>query len=340
MDNNTEIVNKSELLNQKGKLNQTGWMRKPLLSYNREQIAVGWHRIKEWDYFAILSDEFGITLTIADLGIMSLFNVVWLDFKEKTFISKEETKLFSKGKTNLPHTSTSGITSYQGKNLSIHLDRNAGNFTLSIDFKNYSKGDLVAKFELNFDPNADSIVMSTPWKNKPKHFYYNQKINCIDVNGTVKIGEETIVFPTNNSFAVLDWGRGVWPYRDTWYWGSASGRLNGKLFGFNIGYGFGDPKGTENMIFYDGIGHKLDIVEFHIDSNNFLNSWKFTSNDGRFNMEFQPIIDRNSVVNLLIFKSVQHQVFGYFSGFVILDNNEKLSVNNFLGFAEKVYNRW
>ena len=159
--------------------------------------------------------------------------------------------------------------------------------------------------------------------------------------GKVKYGNKEHSFEKENSFAVLDWGRGVWPYRDIWYWGSASGIQDGVSVGFNIGYGFGDTSAaTENIFYYDNKGHKLDQITFHIDESDYLKPWKFTSNDGRFEMDFEPIIDRNSKVNLLIFKSVQHQVFGYFTGKVILDDGTEVRVNKLLGFAEKVINRW
>ncbi|TFF96878.1 MAG: DUF2804 domain-containing protein, partial [Promethearchaeota archaeon] len=113
------------------------------------------------------------------------------------------------------------------------------------------------------------------------------------------------------------------------------------LIGFNIGYGFGDTsKATENIIFYDGVGHKLDKITFHFDEDDYLKPWKFTSNDGRFEMDFEPIIDRSSKFNLLVLKSIQHQVFGYFSGKMILDDGQEIEVSRLLGFAEKVYNKW
>ena len=83
------------------------------------------------------------------------------------------------------------------------------------------------------------MVICTPF-NKPGHFYYNQKINCMRASGAVRIGEEEYRFEPDSSFGVLDWGRGVWTYHNTWYWGSASGLVDGVDFGFNIGYGFGD----------------------------------------------------------------------------------------------------
>lgn len=139
---------------------------------------------------------------------------------------------------------------------------------------------------------------------------------------------------------MLDWGRGVWPYKNIWYWSSASGMVGDKSFGFNLGYGFGDNPATENIVFVDGKGHKLDQVKFNFSRKNYLETWSITSNDNRCQLEFTPILDRNDVVNLLLFKSVQHQVFGYFTGYFILDTGEKITIENLLGFTEEVYNRW
>jgi hypothetical protein len=159
--------------------------------------------------------------------------------------------------------------------------------------------------------------------------------------GTIKIGETDYKFSPETSFGGLDWGRGNWTYKNRWYWGSASGLLNGEPFGWNIGYGFSDrSSASENMIFYKRRAHKLDEVTFHMDVNDYMKPWKFTSNDGRFEMDFEPIVDRYGKFNLLLIKSEQHQVFGWFSGKVVLDDGTELKVDRFLGFAEDVYNRW
>ncbi|MHA1467033.1 MAG: DUF2804 domain-containing protein, partial [Promethearchaeota archaeon] len=111
--------------------------------------------------------------------------------------------------------------------------------------------------------------------------------------------------------------------------------------GWNIGYGFSDRSyASENLLFYNRVGHKIDEVTFHIDTNDYLKPWKFSSNDGRFEMDFEPLIDRSSKLNFMVIKSIQHQVFGYFTGFFILDDGTKIEVNRMLGFAEDVYNKW
>jgi hypothetical protein len=68
--------------------------------------------------------------------------------------------------------------------------------------------------------------------------------------------------------------------------------------------------------------------------------WKFVSNNNRLDLDFKPIVDRNSYMNFLIIKSVQHQVFGTFHGTVVLDNGKKIKLENVLGFAEDVLNHY
>ena len=101
---------------------------------------------------------------------------------------------------------------------------------------------------------------------------------------------------------------------------------------------------TENILVYDGKVHKLSHVKFHIPGRpgreDFLSPWTFTSDDGRFEMEFVPILDRASCTDFKVLKSDQHQVFGRFTGKAVLDDGRVVEVRDFLGFAEKVMNKW
>jgi hypothetical protein len=186
------------------------------------------------------------------------------------------------------------------------------------------------------------MVIATPFPDAPRSFYYNQKINCLRAQGSVRVGDETFVFAPDSAFGVLDWGRGAWTYDNTWYWASASGIAEGRTFGFNVGYGFGDESAaTENMLFVDGVAHKLTGVTFHLpDGAPDSAPWRFTSSDGRFELVFEPIVDRAANTDIGLIKSDQHQVFGRFSGAVVLDDGSALKIENLIGFAEKVHNRW
>lgn len=139
----------------------------------------------------------------------------------------------------------------------------------------------------------------------------------------------------------MDWGRGVWTYDNTWYWGLGNCELNGKPFGFNIGYGFGNTSAaTENVLFHDGKAHKLDDVTFHIPEDDYYKPWKFSSSDGRFEMDFIPVLDRTANLDMKIVCSDQHQVFGKMSGTALLDDGQVLEIKDIMCFAEKVHNKY
>ena len=95
------------------------------------------------------------------------------------------------------------------------------------------------------------MVNVIPFRN-PRHFVYVQKIVCMPALGEVNLGGEIYKFEgeSNDSYASLDWSRGVFPYRTEWWWSYASGKVDGKYFGFNIDYGFG-TESSKNMLFYE-----------------------------------------------------------------------------------------
>ncbi|MHA1265448.1 MAG: DUF2804 domain-containing protein [Candidatus Helarchaeota archaeon] len=335
-----EITTTSDLLNEKGEIIQAGWAKKLLLAYDRSKIRKGWHRIKEWDCYEIVNEQRALVLIIADIGYLGLGTISWLNFENQTIESSMLVKLFPKGSINLPATSAEGDCHFKKGEAEISFVNEGATRILSANHPKFKKKGLKAEISLYWDPKMDTMVNVIPFKNK-KQFVYAQKVNCMPAKGTVSVGEETYEFTDDVTFACLDWSRAVFPYKTTWYWGSASGIVNGKPFGFNIDYGFGDETiATKNMIFYDGKGHKLDQVTFHINRKNYLEPWEFHSNDGRFEMKMEPVLDNCGSLNLLILKTGGHQVFGYFTGNVILDDGEKLHVDRLFGFAETFSHRW
>ncbi|NLB21449.1 MAG: DUF2804 domain-containing protein [Clostridium sp.] len=334
-----EIMNSTNLLDKDGNLVQKGWGRSTLLKYHRNQVEAAKFKIKEWDYYAVLNDKFGIALTVADNGYVGLGIITVFDFTVPKEWTKQVLVPFPLGKFNMPESPETGDVVFDNKDFLITFKKKEKMRRLEVRIKDFHQGkSLEANIELQ-EINRDSLMIATLF-HKPKKFYYNHKINNLLPKGTMKIGDRVFDFESEPSNGVLDWGRGVWTYNNTWYWGSASGLVDNIPFGFNIGYGFGDTsKATENIVFYDGIGHKLDEVEFRI-PDNYTDPWQFTSNDGRFEINFAPVIDRNSNTKVLFIESDQHQVFGHFSGQIVLDNGAIVNVDRVFGFAEKVMNKW
>lgn len=337
------LMSEGELLNKEGNIIEPGYAFSLVKNYDRKAIKAKKSRIKEWDYYYVGNKNNGIALTIADNSYMSLISLSFLDFNKKIDITKSVMKFFTFGKLHLPSSSKTGDVSFKNKKVEMSFKHENGKRHLLVNFKNFkNKKDLRADILLE-ETNQDSMVIATPFK-KNAHFYYNQKINLLRASGYAKFGEEIIDF-SEDSYGVLDWGRGVWTYSNTWYWSSLNSTYKGKRIGFNLGYGFGDTSNaSENMFFYNDKAYKLNDVHFDIPiskfgRDDFLKEWKFRSSSGDINLTFAPILNRHANLNIGIIKSLQNQVFGVFSGYIVIDN-EEIYFENCLGFAEKVSNRW
>jgi len=252
------------------------------------------------------------------------------------------------GRLNLPATSEKGdIHAAVGK-ASMTFENDGTIRHLLGVMGDYCKTGENLTFDVTLtDIPEESMVIATPF-NKPGHFYYNQKINCMKAEGWCRLGDRKYVFNSGNgALGTLDWGRGVWTYDNTWYWGSGQTVLgDGSVFGFNIGYGFGNTSAaSENMLFYEGKSHKLKDVAFNIPRKadgtyDYMKPWTFTETDGRFEMTFEPVIDRYDPVDFKLICMIPHQVFGHMSGKAVLDDGKVTELDNAMVFAEHVHNKW
>ena len=338
-------LSKGPLLDEQGNLIEAGYSFSLDKEYSRKAIKGLKGRIKEWDYYYIGDEEYGVALTIDDNSYMGLVSVSVLDYKNKTDVTKSYMSWLTFGETNFPSSSKDGDVFTKSKKYSMYFGNKNGKRHLVCSMKNVKKGiDFECDITLN-ETLDKSMVIATPF-NKKRHFYYNQKINLLCANGYFKFGDINHQFKKEKTLGVLDWGRGVWTYSNTWYWSSLNAYTkDGHRLGFNLGYGFGDTSAaSENMFFFDNDAFKLEDVEFIIpkDEKNkhiFTKKWQIVSKNKEIDLVFDPIIDRASNTNALIIQSDQHQVFGYFSGQIKI-GDKAYQLDNLLGFAEMVKNRW
>ncbi|MCI6869037.1 MAG: DUF2804 domain-containing protein [Lachnospiraceae bacterium] len=338
---NHEVTKIQALLKEDGCLREPGWARKQVWQYDRSQIRAPKFRIKEWDYYLVLNEKFAGAFTISDDGYIGLQSVSLLNFEEGWEHTETILNLLPMGRLNLPSSSSEGETVYQDHRIAMKFSIEEGKRKIRCRFDHFYQGKPFSCDIVLEQPPMDTMVIATPWKEKKTAFYYNQKINCMPASGSMTFDGKTYSFSRNTDFGTLDWGRGVWTYDNRWYWGSGNTVVDGKPFGFIIGYGFGDTSAaSENILFYDGKAHKLDDVTFHIPKDDYMKPWKFTSSDGRFEMDFIPVLDRAAKTSALVIESDQHQVFGKMSGKAILDDGTTIQVKDLMCFAEDVHNRY
>ena len=332
-----------DLLDGKGVLCESGYAFSQVKRYDRAAIRGKKLRIKEWDYYCFGDDKFAVALTIADNSYMSLASVSVLDFEHLQFITKSKIGFMPMGRLKMPSSCDGGSVEINRKGVKMRFEVDAdGKRRLTCEYKRFEKK-LDFSCEVTLDaPSGDNITVAVPFKRR-KQFYYNTKINCLGCSGWMRIGDMRYEF-SHGAMGGLDWGRGVWPYKNTWYWSSLSTTVDGTPFGLNLGYGFGTGAETENTVFYDGKANKLGSVKFDIPFTggklDYLKPWKISDDKGRLEMLFYPMIDRTDKMNALCLSTDQHQVFGKFYGKATLDDGTIVAVTDKIGFAEHVKNKW
>ncbi|KAK8890489.1 hypothetical protein M9Y10_035265 [Tritrichomonas musculus] len=352
-----EITEPLPLLDNNGKIIKEGWARRPFWQYERAKVKDFTKlRTKEWDYYLVVSQKykFGVAATISDLNYGGLFALTYIDLENCSTSQIDTMQFFTFGGVNLSSKSNiDNVVKFSNKDFSIHFERQSQNRyiivsapTLKIN-GNTERVGLWANLTLKHPDALESMNIATSWKEDRSSFYLNEKVTGMKAYGTVKVDETTININSDedDTYAVLDWGRGKWTYQNRWYWGSLSAKVDGGDFAFNLGYGFSDRSpATENVLIYNNVVSKIGNVIFDIPVENgvkmYMKNWKIKSDDGRLNMDFVPVVDRSSLVNFLVIKSDQHQVFGKFSGNATLDDGRILNFSNIYAFAEDVFNRW
>lgn len=340
------LLSEGPLLDENGNLCEAGYAFSLVKEYGRSQIKANKNRIKEWDYYYVGNKERGIALTIDDNGYMDLCSCTLFDFRKPSYLEKSLMHPFSYGKRHLPSSSKDGDTIYTDKKLTMKFTHEGEKRHLYLVWPSFGKNGEELRCDIYLEEaNPNTMVIATPFPKKA-HFYYNQKINCLRASGYAKLGEDFLDF-NKDTYAVLDWGRGVWTYQNVWYWSSLNAIQDGHVIGWNLGYGFGDTShASENMLFIDEKAYKLDDVAFDIPTDKkgrdlYMEPWHFRSRSGDIDLTFTPVINRHGGGNVIFVKSVQNQVFGTFSGKILYNGRSDVAeIHDLPGFAEKVFNRW
>ena len=336
------ITERGPLLDEKGGIGRPGWATELLYAYDPKAVKANKLRIKEWDYYIMLSNtgEYALSLCIADNRYMGLADAAFLDIKNGVKHDFLIPMILPMGKLHMPTDSSTGDIIYRNPFCDFRYILTEGGRRLLCDYRLPGNKNFSCDIFLS-QPKMDTMVIATPWQEDKKAFYYNQKINCMRADGYCTVNGQRYTFSPETDFGTLDWGRGVWTYDNTWYWSSGNADVDGHAFGYNIGCGFGDTSAaSENMLFYDGVCHKLERVEFQIPEDDLMKAWKFTETNKRFEMDFVPLYDNRTDLSAIVISQDAHQVFGRMTGTAVLDDGREIHLKDQLVFAERVHNRY
>lgn len=331
-----EFTEPGPVLNEKGHPNP-GYSTKSILTYCRKEIKASPFRIKEWDFYQVSDKRMCLQFTIGHASYAGQVGIMLFDFVKGVMLAEKGTFLVLPfNRLHLPeNTEEDHIVEYVKKAGEMRFTVKGNQRHLFCRWEDFEADILLTR------QNANSLVINIPFDESPKAFYYNQKINCMVAQGTVKYGNQKYQFLPEDSFGILDWGRGVWPFHNEWYWSNGTGYIGDKIFGFNLGCGFGNTQyATENILFYGDSVHKLNEVIMKPDPDDYMKPWHIYDSDGRLDLILTPSYDRTTRTKLLWVDNCCHQMFGTFKGKAILDDGTQLEIDDLVSFAEHAVNNW
>jgi len=335
-----EFTAPTNLLAADGALAGWGWARRAQMIYNRDAIpAERLGRVKEWEHYTIMSPRFTCGVTIAQLGGLALGSVELIDYPTAEKRSAMFLVTVTKERSIFP-ADPYGNTELRGKVSYVSFAFAEGRRVIKFDFPKSERAPAFAgEIELINRRADESIALARPFA-EPGEFFYENKIFGMPAQGVIKVDEQKYELPPGESFAIFDWGRGIWPHKSSWFWGQAAGKVNGRLVAINLGHGYGDDRrGTANAILVDGKLTKLGDVRCDFDPEDRMRPWKFTSDDGRLELTFQPTYHQADKQEALVAASELHKIHGLYSGTLKVDDRS-IKVDKLLGFAEHMSQRW
>lgn len=314
-----------------GRLNPAavGWSRRPLHRSNLRSRG----RNKRWEYWAVQTPELVLAVTVSDLDYASLCTVWFLSPGGKEAGSS---KLALLRKVDLPDRSGGGPVHVRTGDLSIDLVPDDDGMDLHAQ-----TGDLQARVRVHRPAGHEALGVVVPWS--ARRFQYTVKENTLPAEGEVSVGGRTYRVSGPDAWATLDHGRGRWPYRVVWNWGSGSGRDGDRVIGIQVGGKWTDGTGsTENALTVDGVLHPiLEELVWEYDRTDWLAPWRvFTPSTDRVDLEFRPGYERRDRTELGILGNDTHQCFGTWHGKVMDSHGTPVRVDGIRGWAEEVRNRW
>lgn len=340
MENGTqrEITRLTDCLDARGKAACPGYAKKMLFRYDRDRIRARPFALKEWDFYQISQGDWILQMTIGHVSYAASISAALFNIRtgqRRGFSRLKPLPLRSMGmplNPETPHVLGAGGRDFSAR---YEVDGKTRRLVMSAEGKK-EKADIALTLANN--PGNEKMVILTPFPGKANQFYLNYKENYWGAEGYARIGDLSVNFDSNTT-ALLDWGRGVWPFRQEWFWGNCTAFLGGKHFGFNIGWGFGDlGAATENMFFYEDRACKLGALKVERDPADYLAPWRFSGKN--FEARMIPFFDNYTETKMLFVNNRCHQIYGLFSGTAELPGGRVLEFNNLTAFCEHAVNRW
>lgn len=331
-----ELTEEVSLTRPDGRLNRdaVGWARRPLV--DTSGIRRGRGRTKRWEYWNVMTPAHILALTVSHIDYAAVLEVWVYERATGRQWHRPVTVVPARG-VELPARLESGPSRARAKNLRIDLEEVCDGGTRATRLRAQIPG---ASFDVlaALPEGHERLAVVVPWDER--RFQYTVKDVARPARGVVHLDGVRHEIPEGESWAVLDHGRGRWPYDVRWNWGAGSGRSGGRVVGLQVGGRWTDGTGsTENAVVVDGRLHKIRAeLTWDYDPERPLEPWRV--HGGGLDATLVPFHDKVTRTNLGLVSARTDQCFGTWSGTFVTAEGERIEFEGLDGWAEDVHNRW
>jgi hypothetical protein len=279
------------------------------------------YRLKEWEHFGVVSDEYYFGMVIFDAKFMGTSFFYVFNRKTGEFFEHERTSVA--GPLRVARELWHGECYYRHFGYCMEFENrlDSGMHRIRAQIKGKrNKPPIEAElFVLEDLERYQPLVQVSPVE--PNRPLYTHKAVC-PVEGKVKVGDRVVILDPTRDVSLMDVQKTFYPYQTFWKWSTFGGHDSaGRLIGMNACQNFitDDERYNENCTWVDGDITLLSAVRFQFDEHDVIQPWR---------------VSAHGKISAGVLMSDFHQPFGQFKGTMAGPGGSKVEVDGPFGLCE------
>lgn len=309
-----------------------GWSPRPRVSC---AMPGNRGRRKRWNHWCITTPDWMLSLTFADLDYLGYGAVYFLDLHSGKAASRTQLSPLGLGST-LPDTVLESHA-FQHERLQLRAEDRGSSVRLTALAADIGGQPLQLALDIQRPAHLESVNLVCPMGRRTFHATCRQL--GLPVTGQVQLGNQQYLCNPGQSFASLDFARGVWPLRS--HWTRAAFAAPGGIAG-NFGTGWSDHSGlSENALWFGGeLLHLEERVAITHSPQGALAPWHLSCASGRVQLCFTPLQLHRAHPQCGPLFADTRQWFGRFDGLLHGPEGERVPVSAAYGWIGETRARW
>lgn len=281
-------------------------------------------RLKEWEAFQIIADNFFVIGAVYNAKFASKFVCSVYDHNRKKLFDFMQQKSANYVRIADGLNNTKSIFKSKDRWMVIRNQEKSKEFDIRVNHENIKIRGLGRLKDL-------PLTIYYPFKDN--RGLYSSKM-VMPFEGNIRINGENHKF--KNAFLIIDDHKGYYPRHQIYQWATAGERRENEVTAFNFTRNqLDNPEiNNENVLWYKGKIHHYGIVDFHMEKE----YWTIRDREGKVDLIFKIAEDYHLKQNLGLVKVNYRSPFGWFEGKITLDDGSILHVDKWFGMTEDIHN--